>query len=295
VNCGPGDQCTDDVCNEDTNACEVVPKALSTSCNDGDACTGPDHCNGAGECVALPLCECGCTGGVCHSCCTADATTSPPICCQDSDCGTGEVCDNEEGGPGGQCVCDASKCYEPGTGQDTGCVLACDCPEKCENGTCNAALQCTPCSDVPCATGTSCDGVNCVPDGICNSNKNDLCDDAFEMITGSGANPSKCCPDSSGCVKITLELGSNSVCSTSCGTSCLGVRNENGHDAYEVPIVQCAFGVSDDTADLGLAQCYNDIVNPINGYGAGGAGCAGDNLVCCIATPATPSDTVCGF
>jgi hypothetical protein len=76
VSC-PGDQCNDGVCDEDLDQCIVVPKADSTPCDDGDACTsetgtegGADHCFG-GVCTGVPV-DCSalddqCNDGVCNA------------------------------------------------------------------------------------------------------------------------------------------------------------------------------------------------------------------------------------
>jgi len=75
VKCGPGDQCNDDVCDEDLDMCIVVPKSASTECDDGMYCTSltgipetPDHCDGFGSCVGIPV-ECsieGCNLATCN-------------------------------------------------------------------------------------------------------------------------------------------------------------------------------------------------------------------------------------
>jgi hypothetical protein len=76
VDCGPGDQCKDNICDEDNDKCKAVPKAASTPCQDGLYCTSfggkpgdADHCDGYGNCVGDPV-DCsgldgGCRFGVC--------------------------------------------------------------------------------------------------------------------------------------------------------------------------------------------------------------------------------------
>jgi hypothetical protein len=202
--------------------------------------------------------------------------------------GTGEVCDAE-----GMCGCDMDQCYEQGHGIDAGCEQMCECPEQCGSGVCDPELPCIECgiSGTDCPLGYSCDGDICFPDGICSTKKEGLCDAAFAMITTSTAQSSKCCPDSSACVKETLGLVANAVCSTKCGSSCLGFAAS--FNLNDVPIVQCAFGNAT-SANLGLAQCYDDIVS--QNYTQGKAGCPtgpieGDGTVCCAANSTTPSYT----
>ena len=78
VDCsGEDDQCNDGVCNVSTGACEPIPKADSTPCEDGDVCTSetgaegtPDHCE-TGVCTGIPV-DCSaeddqCNVGVCNA------------------------------------------------------------------------------------------------------------------------------------------------------------------------------------------------------------------------------------
>lgn len=55
-------------------------------------------------------------------------------------------------------------------------------------------------------------------------------------------------------------LESNSVCSTTCGDSCLGTIN--GQNPLE-PKVFCVFEESDWSEEIGLKSCYDDIAKPL--------------------------------
>jgi len=91
-----GDQCNNGVCNEAAGACEAQPKADSTSCNDGDACTTADHCS-AGSCVGGPPPSCddgnactvdSCTAGSCvHVAISGDSDGDGYADCQENAAG----------------------------------------------------------------------------------------------------------------------------------------------------------------------------------------------------------------
>lgn len=183
-------------------------------------------------------------------------------CCQDSDCTNpyGAICDRDTG----YCACDSTRCESAvSLGGDKICMSTCDCPEDCNSstGTCDGApeLNCATCDDSDeCVDGYTCDGRYCVEAGKCTSRKQALCDNAYFEITGSPDQRAKCCPDTSGCVSSTLKLGWNSVCSTTCGTSCMGVIQ--GDKNY--PSVLCAADNTPFAAFLGLEMCYEDVVKP---------------------------------
>jgi len=60
INCSYlNDQCNTGICNEQIDDCVADPKPLSTPCENGLYCDGPDHCDGSGSCVNLgPVIDC---------------------------------------------------------------------------------------------------------------------------------------------------------------------------------------------------------------------------------------------
>ncbi len=57
--CDDANQCTDDICNIDTNLCSFPNDPPGQPCDDGDICTEPDQCDGAGACSGLSVCVVG--------------------------------------------------------------------------------------------------------------------------------------------------------------------------------------------------------------------------------------------
>jgi len=52
--CDDGNQCTDDICDLNTNICLNPNDPGGTPCSDSDACTNPDACDGSGACISGP-------------------------------------------------------------------------------------------------------------------------------------------------------------------------------------------------------------------------------------------------
>jgi len=219
-------------------------------------------------------------------------------CCEDSDCTDpyGGICNKDTG----TCACDATKCESVvSVNGDKICMSNCDCPEDCNsaNGQCRGSpeLNCASCDDSVCVDGYTCDGRYCVPAGRCTARKQKLCDNAYFEITGNPDQRSKCCPDSSACVQDTLKLGWNSVCSTTCGNTCMGTISSD----KDYPKVLCAAAPTNFAEFLSLEMCYEDIVQPFceattpivdvgselcknqPGHVGESAGCSAPYMVCC--------------
>ncbi|HVH45093.1 MAG TPA: S8 family serine peptidase [Labilithrix sp.] len=98
----PGEQCEPTIAGNAaccSSTCQYAPP--SNPCDDGDACTHVDHCNGSGECVSSPL--------VC----------SPPGECQIAACKPGTGCVSspmDDGTPCNGGTCFAGTCVRPDAG-----------------------------------------------------------------------------------------------------------------------------------------------------------------------------------
>jgi len=57
--CDDANQCTDDMCDLLTNICSNPNDPAGTPCDDGEICTEPDECDGAGTCSGLSVCVVG--------------------------------------------------------------------------------------------------------------------------------------------------------------------------------------------------------------------------------------------
>jgi len=113
----------------------TTPVSTSTTCDDGNACTGPlDHCDSSGECHGAPIGGCCTTNAACndqnpctddtcdlgtHTCANSTKTCTPSDLCHQASCAPDD----------GSCVeapieCDAGATCSADTGQ---CVTGCPC------------------------------------------------------------------------------------------------------------------------------------------------------------------------
>ena len=180
--CGDGVSCTDDACNESTDACDNTPN--DANCDNGLFCDGSETCDAVNDCQAGTPVACG--DGVS---CTVDACNEGTDSCDnlptDSLCDDGAFCNGAE-------ACDAVNDCQAGAPPVTDDGVGCtddSCDEvndvivntpndaNCDNGlfcdgseTCDAVNDCQAGSD-PCV-GQSCDEANdvcvaCVVDADC--------------------------------------------------------------------------------------------------------------------------------
>lgn len=179
-------------------ACGFEPLPSGTWCNDGNACTQTDACDGHGTCVGTnPI---ACTAlDQCHVAGTCNPQTgqcSNPIKANGSACNDGNACTQTDTCQNGVCtgsnpvVCTAlDQCHNPGTcNPQTG---QCTNPEKPYGSPCNDGNACTQ-TDI-CISG-ACYGTNPVQ---CTAQ--DQCHTAgtCDPQTGQCSNPKK--PDGTAC------------------------------------------------------------------------------------------------
>ena len=200
--CDDGNPCTTDACDEDTDEdtaeCVSTPLGLEAACDDDEACTTKDACDGAGGCAGVPLpCD---DGNVCNGTET----------CDDGACAAGEdlVCNDDNG-----CTTDSCDALEGCRHEDTS--APCDDASKCTTGdTCQPDGLCTG-TAVDCDDGVECtvdtcdsdDGcISAAEDGACDDGNpctDDACDDDADCL--HAANSATCddgsvCTDADACV-----------------------------------------------------------------------------------------------
>ena len=143
------------------------------------------------------------------------------------------------------CTCSCLPCHDQ---VSAGCEFKCDCNDACNEGTCDNSkcAVCTPANaDEKCSDDEDCiiapgstEG-NCISSAICTDTKDDICDEAWSAVSGSGDGSAKCCPSTSSCIKSAIGVKATSTCSTSCGSSCLGATTKNNR---YLPTTFCRFG-----------------------------------------------------
>jgi len=87
IDLGGGDnQCTRKICKED-NTCDIYHETEAIGCDDQDICTGPDHCNGNGNCVSDPI----------PNDCKSKRCGDSPTGCYTCSCLESDVCETATG------------------------------------------------------------------------------------------------------------------------------------------------------------------------------------------------------
>ena len=143
---GGGDPCTeDDSCNPVTGNCDFPGVTQALPCDDGNACTSSDKCEGAT-----------CTGTV-------------GVTCDDGDACTNDSCDPETGCTATAIVCeDDNVCTTNSCAPATGCIFTNKIGTPCDDG--NACTENEVCTNVSCSGGVESDcndGNPCTQD-FCN-------------------------------------------------------------------------------------------------------------------------------
>ncbi len=224
--CTAGDACEDGICKagstvdcEDANPCTLdacepavgcIHVATAGACDDGNACTEGDHCDG-GACVydGLLACDDGnlCTTDGCHPAtgCTFTLNAAP---CDDGDlCTTGDHCHL------GTCI--------------AGGALPCDDGNPCTDDSCDGLAGCqfapndAPCDDgVACTVGDVCGGGWCLPGALddCDDGNpctGDSCDPAIgcqHVLVDGGCDDGDACTDGDLCVLGACVSGAPLTC-----------------------------------------------------------------------------------
>jgi len=291
-NCADTNDCTLDVCNEGTDACDHPAVLDGTPCDDGQFCTLADNCAG-GVCGGAPnSCDDGnaCTADVCddvNDTCVGTPVVNGTPCDDGQFCTLGETCTTGACGGGVARNCsDGSACTA-----DT-CN---DATDQCVNtavsdGTaCNDGAYCT--QGETCTAGV-CGGASmrdCTDSDVCTQ---DVCDEAVDacLHLASGANGTPC-DDGQYCTMG--DVCSGGVCTGSgvrdCSDgnictldSCNDGTNQCDHDAA---------AANGNACDDGLFCTINDSCSSGSCLGGPARNCSDGNV--CTADSCDEGNDVC--
>ena len=223
VDCSDGLECTTDKCNA-TDGCISTPVSGFKTCDDGDACTKNDACDG-GFCIGKTPVNCDddnkCTDDSCSSAAGCANTPNTKPCSDENACTTGDVCNDKVcSGKPISCddgdLCTGTESCEPDKGCVSGAPLDCDDEIDCTQDGCSATEGCkhlpnntlctttdfcavgvcdvvVGCTEVPKPDGTACDDSNpCTTPDACSSGK----------CTGQGTT----CDDGNACTADQCDL-----------------------------------------------------------------------------------------
>jgi hypothetical protein len=230
VTCTASDQCHDaGTCNSATGICSSPAKTNGTGCNDGNACTKTDSCQG-GVCTGASAVVCA-ASDQCHSagtCDTSSGVCSNPAKTNGSTCDDGSLCTKTDTCQGGVCA--------------GGSPVTCAASDQCHSaGSCDAKTG-------TCSNPSLPDGVDC--------NDGSLCTQLDTCKTGvcTGANPVKCpLPDQ--CHTAATCDGTTGKCSNPAkqdGTACDDSNKCTLTDTCQVGVCKSASTVTCTASD----QCH---------------------------------------
>lgn len=228
-------------------------RAAGSLCDDGNACTGDDRCDGAGACMpgAAVTCTGTCLTGVCDpvaGCEIADAGAA----CQDGDaCTVGDAC----------------------SGVDTTCLSGGprDCSGACSTGACDPSTGCDP---LPAST-TCDDGSVCTQSSHCSGVDETCVGTAPIDCSGQCFLPG--CDAATGCMPAPDTTGCDDGNACTTGEHCSGV---DGGCTAGTPIV-CS------------GPCRTGACNPATGCTPAPAGTICDDGDACTAEDACSADGTC--
>jgi len=276
--CGDGNECTSDVCNETNDVCEHPAVADGETCDDGEYCSTGDQCV-AGACVGSGARDCSDDNP-----CTTDTCDEVGNACVNTPLSDGTACDDGEFCNVGE-VCTAGIC-------GGGAPRSCSDGNSCTSDTCDEVND--TCTNTNLPNGSACDdGIYCTVDEFCtggscgggsprdcsdgNQCTGDVCDEAGgicdnqPVADGTVCNDGLYCTDGDQCLAGNCQAGSARDCSdgNSCTVdSCDEIANECVRDAAAADGNPC-----DDTSFCSVGEtCSGGICG-----GGSGRDCSDDN------------------
>ncbi|MGB0592578.1 MAG: fibrinogen-like YCDxxxxGGGW domain-containing protein [Myxococcota bacterium] len=261
--------------------CDVEYWAALTPCDDGDASTKEDQCDGQGACAGTPYT---CEPSACEATSIPDGTscvTTPKvmgIACDDGDLSTkGDQCDGLGACTGTPYACEPGPCTDSSTPNGTDCDvtfsaegIACDDGElSTKNDFCDGVGTCSgtayTCEPSECQATSEPDGVGCV---VQNKVTGFVCDDGDPETQGDVCDGLGACQGE----PYTCEPEVCQASATPNGTDC------------DVTFSAAGIGCDDDDPSTKVDAC--------DGFGA----CVGQAYICeptqCEAS-STPNGTDC--
>lgn len=178
--CDDKNPCTTDGCKE--GACTALPVA-ATPCDDGNACTKADACDG-GVCKGAPSAACN-DGDAC-----TDDSCDPGVGCKSKPKAKGLACDDGD-------ACTLEETCDAG-GKCLGTPKLCNDNNLCTSDACKLGVcTTTPVDGIPCEDGNACTTEDRCKGGACDPGPAPKCDDG-KVCTGDG------CDKASGCKQTPL-------------------------------------------------------------------------------------------
>ena len=219
LDCGDGNQCTDDYCHPQ-DGCQHVN--ISAPCDDNSTCTTGDICVD-GECVGQGTLKCDdnnpCTLNICAEQGKCEYTPIDGPCSDDNPCTVGDQCQAGDCQAGQPMNCDDlnpctdDSCDAQGSCQHLPNTAMCNDSNACTLGDTCSNKKCIGASILDCDDENPCTNDSCDPQtGCIHANNDNLCDDGNACTpsdkcsqgncVGSGQKP---CDDGNSCTNDSCD------------------------------------------------------------------------------------------
>jgi hypothetical protein len=278
--------------------CSYAPKTAGASCDDGNACTVNDTCDGSGSCAGTlkqcntPTSQCQQSTGTCsNGTCSYELKPAGAACDDGNACTQGDACSNVGVCTGASLVCNSppSQCYAPAGACSNG---KCDYTPKAAGASCDDGNACTV--NDTCNGSGSCGGTpkQCnTPTSQCQQStgtcSNGTCSYALKP-TGSACDDSSSCTTGDVCSSAGVCAGSPTAC------------NSPPNSCYQ-PAGTCANGTCSYTPKAAGTGCDDGNTCTVNDVCNGGGVCAGSAIICnsptnqCQQSTGTCSNGACSY
>jgi len=282
--CGDGNVCTSDVCDEGADSCTNPNN--TDPCEDGLFCTTGDTC-AAGACVAGPVNDCNDANGCTDDACNEDTDSCDNVNNTDP-CDSGVFCVIDGTCAGGECVGTPRLCGDQNDCTDDSCDEDGDaCVNAPNTDPCDDGLYCT---EVDACSGGICTGTtrDCGDDDVCTDDVcNELgdscenpentapCEDGLFCTAGDAcaagvcvAGPPNPCDDSNACTdnecdeELDLCLSENNTEDCDDGDVCTSDDVCSGGVCTGMPIDPCSTTTTTTSTTTSTVPC--DICGDVN-------------------------------
>ncbi|NOK23962.1 hypothetical protein HMI50_44070, partial [Corallococcus carmarthensis] len=219
----PPGQCYQSAGSCSDGSCSYAYKAAGAACDDGDACTLSETCNGSGGCAGTPVScttppgQCYQAAGTCSNGTCEYALKAAGTACDDGNASTlGDVCSSTGTCAGTACNTPPNtQCYNPTGTESNG---TCSYTPKAAGTACNdgnATTRADVCNSSGTCAGTAC---NTPPDAQCynpiGTDSNGTCV-YTPKANGTACNDSNTCTQSDTCQSGTCSGSSPILCTAS--------------------------------------------------------------------------------
>ena len=277
-----GTACKPSKCDEVVKGCSAYNAGSGAVCDDGNACTAVDSCDGAGVCKGASPKTCSgdaCNTAACDSktgACVLTPVANGAACSDGNPCTTGDACASGKCSAGSPVVCKGDACNSGVCDTASGACgkkpltdgTACDDAQACTSGDVCKTGACTSgawtCSCKPATAATDCNDAK-----VCTADTCDLVAGAYKC--SNTAQPGKVCDDANLCT-------TGDACTTTGSCAGKAIVCDDGN-ACTLDKCDGASGKCVNTANTGATCSDGSLCTQYDACGSDGK-CSGKAIVC---------------